>query len=184
VEGLGGIEMKLNSIPLLSLLAASMLLFMACSKETHTLDLLTAIDQEKSDAVQELLESGIDPNEDPIPVGIPLEGAYPLHLAVVKGNKDIVRILLDNGAQIDLKATNKDEATPLTWAAFFGQKDMVSLLIEYGAPINALDANHNTPLDSVVFVWRLSQDDEEKAKHLMEIITILKANGGKPADDL
>jgi hypothetical protein len=61
---------------------------------------------------------------------------------------------------------------------------MVSLLIEYGAPINTLDANHSTQLDSVVFVWRLSQDNEEKAKHLMEIITILKANGGKPVQDL
>ena len=113
-----------------------------------------------------------------------LQGAYPLHLAVVKGNKEIVQILLDNGAQIDLKAKNKDEATPLAWAAFFGQKDMVSLLIESGAPINVLDANHSTPLDAVVFVWKLSQDDEEKAKHLMEIITILKSNGGKHADDL
>jgi ankyrin repeat protein len=161
-----------------------MLLLGACGKETQALDLLTAIDQEKSNVVQELLESGIDPNKDPVPVGIPLEGAYPLHLAVVKGNKAIVQILLDNGAQIDLKAKDYNEATPLAWAAFFGQKDMVSLLIEYGAPINVLDANHNTPLDSVVFVWRLSQDDEEKATHFMEIITILKANGGKPAQDL
>ena len=61
---------------------------------------------------------------------------------------------------------------------------MVSLLIEYGAPINVLDANHSTPLDAVVYIWRLSQDDEDDAKHFMEIITILKANGGKPADDL
>jgi len=130
------------------------------------------------------LESGIDPNKDPIPVGISLAGAYPLHLAVVKGNKEIVQILLGNGAQIDLKAKNKDKSTPLAWAAFFGKKDMVSLLIEYGAPINALDANHSTPLDGAVFVWRLSQDDEEKAKHLMEIMRILKANGGKHADEL
>ncbi len=161
-----------------------MLLLVACGEKSQTLDLLTAIDKEKSDVVQELLDSGIDPNKDPVPVDIPLEGAYPLHLAVVKGNKEIVKILLNNEADIDLKAKNKDEATPLAWAAFFGQKDMVSLLIEDGAPINVLDANHGTPLDSVVFVWRLSQDDEEKAKHLMEIITILKANGGKHADEL
>ena len=60
----------------------------------------------------------------------------------------------------------------------------MSLLIESGAAINILDANHATPLDAVVYAWRLSQDVEEKAKHLMEIITILKANGGKHADDL
>ena len=161
-----------------------MLLLVACGEKSQTLDLLTAIDKEKSDVVQELLDSGIDPNKDPVPVDIPLEGAYPLHLAVVKGNKEIVKILLNNEADIDLKAKNNDQATPLHWAAFFDQKDMVSLLIESGAAINILDANHALPLDAVVYAWRLSQDVEEKAKHLMEIITILKANGGKHADDL
>ena len=103
---------------------------------------------------------------------------------MVKGNQEIVQILLDHGAKIDLKAKNKDEATPLHWAAFFGQKGMVALLIDAGAPTNVVDANHFTPLDSVVFAWRDSQDNEDWAKHLMEIITILKANGGKTADDL
>jgi len=178
--------MQLKFIPLLLLLAVSVVLLVACDKETQTSDLLWKINKGQSDGVQRLLDSGIDPNEDPIPLGSRLElvGAYPLHLAVVKGNKEIVQILLDNRAQIDLKATNKDEATPLHWAAFFGQKEMVSLLIESGAPMNELDANHGTPLDAVVFIWKLSQDDEERAKHLMEIITIIKANGGKPAQDL
>ena len=178
----GGIDMKRRLVRLRLLLAPPMLLLKGRRGKSQTLDLLTAIDKGKSDVVQGLLESGIDPNNDPMPEG--LQGAYPLHLAVVKGNKEIVQILLDNGAKIDLKAKNKDEATPLAWAAFFGQKDMVSLLIEAGAPINVLDANHGTPLDAVVFVWRLSQNDEGKAKRLMEIITILKANGGKHADEL
>ena len=171
--------MKLKSIPLLLLLAVFMLLSLACNQKTQTSDLLTAIEKEQSDVVQELLKSGIDPNKDARPTG-----EYPLHLAVIKGNKEIVQMLLDGGATIDLKAKNDDEATPLAWAAFFGQKDMVSLLIEAGASINILDANHATPLDAAVFVWRLSIDDEKKARHLMEIITILKANGGKHADDL
>ena len=171
------LRMKLRLV--LLLLLVGMLLLGACKEENQSSDLLTAVDEGQSDVVQELLDSGIDPNKDAGP-----EGEYPLHLAALKGNKEIVQILLDNGAKIDLRATNKDEATPLHWAAFFGQKDMVSLLIEAGAPINALDGNHATPVDSVVYVWRFSQDDEGKAKHLMEIITILKANGGKTADDL
>ena len=130
------------------------------------------------------MDSGIDPNIDSGPVGTPLAWAYPLHLAALKGNKEIVQILLDNGAKIDLRATNKDEATPLAWAAFLGQKDVVSLLIEAGAPINAIDANQYTPLDAAGIAWRASQDNEEKAKKLMEIMTILKANGGKHADEL
>ena len=152
--------------------------------EPLTLDLLTAIDKGKSDVVQRHMDLGTDPNKNPGPVGTPLAGAYPLHLAVVKGNKEIVQILLDNGAEIDIKAKNKDEATPLAWAAFFIQKDMVSLLIKSGAAINVLDANHGTPVDAAAFAWRLSHDYQEKAKPLMEILTILKANGGKHADEL
>ena len=119
--------------------------------EPLTLDLLTAIDKGKSDVVQRHMDSGTDPNKNPGPVRTPLAGAYPLHLAVVKGNKEIVQILLDNGAEIDIKAKNKDAATPLAWAAFFIQKDMVSLLIESEAPINALDAHEHTSLDSAFF---------------------------------
>ena len=70
--------------------------------EPLTLDLLTAIDKEKSDVVQQHMDLGTDPNKNPGPVGTPLAGAYPLHLAVVKGNKEIVQILLDNGAKIDI----------------------------------------------------------------------------------
>ena len=95
------------------LLLSLMLLLVGCGREGPTTDLLTAIDQEKSDAVRQHMDSGTDPNKNPGPVGTPLAGAYPLHLAVVKGNKEIVQILLDNGAQIDIKAKNKDEATPL-----------------------------------------------------------------------
>ena len=157
---------------------------MSCNDRKESLDLLSAIDKEKIDVVRELLDSGIDPNKRPVPEGIPLEGAYPLHLAIVKGNNEIVQILLASGAQLDLEAKNKDEATPLHWAAFFGQTDMVSLLIQSGAPMNVLDANNNTPLDAAVYVWKVSKDDEGKSNHMKGIINILKSNGGKPADDL
>ena len=156
-----------------------MLLLGACKEENQSSDLLTAVDEGRNNVVQELLDSGIDPNKD-----ASSDGAYPLHLASLKGNKEIVQILLDNGAKIDLRATNKDKATPLAWAAFFGQKAVVSLLIEVGAPINAIDANQYTPLDAARIAWRARQDNSAWAKNLMEIMTILKANGGKHADEL
>ena len=171
--------MTLKSIPPLLLLMVSMLLLVACKEKSQTIDLLTAIDKGQTDVVQELLDSRINPN-----VGASSDGAYPLHLAALNGNKEIVQILLDNEAKIDLRARNKNEATPLAWAAFFGQKDVVSLLIEIGAPMNTLDANHYTPLDSATFAWRARQGNAAWAKNLMGIITILKANGEKPADEL
>ena len=89
--------MKLKSIPLPLPLAVSMLLLVACKEESKTSDLLTAkeesltsalltaIDKRQSDVVQNLLDSGIYPNKDAGP-----EGANPLHLAALKGNKQIV----------------------------------------------------------------------------------------------
>ena len=47
---------------------------------------------------------------------------------------------------------------------------MVTVLIDSAAPINVLDSNHATPLEAAVFMWRITQDDERKVRHLMEII--------------
>ena len=60
----------------------------------------------------------------------------------------------------------------------------MSLLIEAGAPINAIDANLYTPLDAAGFAWRARQDNAASAKNLMEIMTIIKADGGKHAVEL
>ena len=122
----------------------------ACKEENTGSDLLTAVDEGQSDVVQELLDSGIDPNKDASP-----DGAYPLHLASLKGNKEIVQILIDNGAKTDIKSEAYDDdfwyngGTPLHWAAFFCRKNMVSLLIGNGAAINALDDVGDTPMDSL-----------------------------------
>ena len=82
------------------------------------------------------MDVGTDPKQNPIPVGFPLDGAYPLHLAMGKGNEKLVKTLLENGAEIDIEASDNGAATLLHWAAFFSRKGMVSLLIKPGAPIN------------------------------------------------
>lgn len=153
------------------------------TRSTPSVDFLAAIDKENVRVIQQHIDAGTNLNDYPIPEGLPFEGAQPMHLAVLKGNAEIVKMLLANGAHIDIKATNKDEATPLHWAAFFGQKDMVSLLIESGAPINVLDANGLTPRDSGFFAWSLSQDDEGKTR-LGEIMAIIEDNGGLSALEL
>ena len=150
----------------------------SCSGETSTLSsesddvsvvsapslaLLTAVYQNKIDIVQQHMDAGTDPNEYSRPIGMVLvhldtvgaNGAYPLHLAVVEGNEEIVQILIDNGAKTDIKSEDYDDdfwyngGTPLHWAAFFCRKNMVSLLIGNGAAINALDDVGDTPMDSL-----------------------------------
>ena len=149
-----------------------------------TVDLLTAIDKEDVTLVQQHLETGTDLNNYPIPEGLPLAGAQPLHLAVVKGNIEIVRLLLANGADINLRAKNKDKAPPLSWAVVFLQKKMVSLLIESGADINIVDANGATAVDAANYIKVLSLTDEKKLGIIEEILHILVQNGGLSATGL
>ena len=151
---------------------------------TPTTTIYDAIYARDVNIVQQHMDTGTKPNANPIPEGFPLAGAYPLHLAALTGNEEIVHILLDNGARIDLEAKNKDRATPLHWAAFFAQKDIVLLLVQSGAPINFIDANNATPLDAAVFAKMVNQSDDRIAKQMGEIITILKENDGKSAKDL
>jgi len=55
-------------------------------------------------------------------------GATPLLLACREGNLEIVKILIDNGANIN--ATDNEGWTPLMRAALAGKKDVVDLLME------------------------------------------------------
>ena len=156
---------------------------------TPSIDLLTAIDKENVTSIKQHIDAGTNINDYPIPeghsfAGIPIEGAQPIHLAVLKSNAEIVELLLDNGAQIDIKAKNKDQATPLHWAVFFQQKEMVSLLIESGANINALDANGLTPIDTANYVKILVLKDPKQLESIQNIMTILSDNGGLSASDI
>jgi len=187
------LSMKL--IPILLLMSA-LALGGACSSKrmatgnnhetlsTPTLDLLTAIDKENISIIKQHIDAGTNINDYPIPEGLPFEGAQPLHLAVLKGNSEIVNMLLGNGAQIDLVAKNKDKATPLHWAVFFQKKGMVSLLIESGANINSLDVHGFTPTDAGNLV-KLSVLNKPKQLELVKyILTVLSKNGGVSASEL
>ena len=124
---------------------------------------------------------GTDPNDVFIPPDIPFEGASALHLAVLKSNAPIVQVLLDNGADIEIKAKDVFEATPLIWAAYWGIPEMVRVLLEAGANINAEDANGFTPLDaaSVENPFIAQEDVETFISGRAEIRELLKEYGGR-----
>ena len=109
------------------------------------LTLLDAINQDNTNAVLAHMESGTNPDKTFIPPGLPFAGASALHIAVLKDNQEIVQLLLDNGADIGIKALDEFKGSPLEWAAFFGIKDMAVFLVESGADINAKNAYGTTP---------------------------------------
>tara|TARA_Y100000590_G_scaffold469326_1_gene656217 strand:+ start:41602 stop:42126 length:525 start_codon:yes stop_codon:yes gene_type:complete len=154
------------------------------SSDKILMNLLTAIDKENIQQVQAHIDAGTNIDDQFIPDQKPGAGAGSLHLSVLKNNKTITKMLLKAGANIDIKAKNKDEAGPLHWAAFFGITDMVILLIESGAAINLVDANQFTPLDSAIFSELSNRSDKELSDTLNKIIAILKKNGGVTTGEL
>ena len=132
-----------------SLFLVVLLTSLACGPTPPALPLLDAIDQDNADVVRTHMEIGTDPDKTFIPPGLPFAGASALHLAVLKDNQEIVQLLLDNGADIEIKALDEFKGSPLEWAAFFGIKDMAVFLVESGADINARNAYGTTPLDAV-----------------------------------
>ena len=70
----------------------------ACTKpntvpEKPVLDLLTAVDQGNLRIVNQHINFGTNPNNIFVPIGIPFEGASALHIAVLKSNEEIIKIL-------------------------------------------------------------------------------------------
>jgi ankyrin repeat protein len=82
-----------------------------------------------ADGVKTLVEKGADVN-----VREYVEARSALYLAVEAGDIEIVRFLLDHGA--DVMARQEDGDTALHAAVRGGNKDMVSLLLEMGVNIN------------------------------------------------
>ncbi|XP_067286656.1 caskin-2 isoform X2 [Pseudorasbora parva] len=70
----------------------------------------------------------------------------PLHLAARNGHKDIIRLLLKAG--IDINRTTKS-GTALHEAALYGKTDVVKLLLDAGIDVNNRNTYNQTALDIV-----------------------------------
>ncbi len=71
----------------------------------------------------------------------------PLHLAAHRGYLDIVRLLLDAGADVNAVEGNLSKSTPLHWAATGGHLKVTKLLVESGGNLQVKDNWYNlTPV--------------------------------------
>jgi ankyrin repeat protein len=66
-------------------------------------------------------------------------GATGLHWAAHNGHGDVVRWLLERGADLNLRDT-KFHATPAGWAMENQHRDLVLLIVEHGAEVTACEA--------------------------------------------
>jgi ankyrin repeat protein len=84
----------------------------------------------------------------------------PLHQASDRGHVQVVRALLEDGA--DITAKNEDKLTPLHRASRSGQEAVVRILLEQGADAAAWDKNRMTPLH-----WASSRGHVEATRILL-----------------
>jgi len=109
---------------------------------------------------------------------------YPLLIAAKEGYKDIVELLLNGGAEINIKGLF--EETALHLASRNGHKDVVKLLIAKGAKINLKDSYTFTALDYAENILRHQKLNicNELKENKLETAKILRENKAKGSKEL
>jgi len=102
-----------------------------------------AISRADVDTLKILIAQGMDINARNA------RGHAPVLLSAAKGLGDIVQVLLENGAKVDV-AEPCSGCTSLHYAASFGHVDLCELLVRYGADTDAQNARLETPLHLAV----------------------------------
>lgn len=110
------------------------LLLLAAPAEASFYDLLNAARANDTEVARAELAAGTERNGGPS--GYP-DSYTPLQWAARHGNVDLMRLLLEAGADTERRDFNGDRA--LLWAASAGQTESIRVLIAAGSPVNSVD---------------------------------------------
>ncbi|KAI9455153.1 hypothetical protein BJY52DRAFT_1172356, partial [Lactarius psammicola] len=108
------------------------------------------------------------------------ENRTPLHAASVDGFVDVVRWLLDHGA--DVNSQENDHSTPLHLAAANGHLEVVRTLLGHSVDVNAATRDNRTPLYSasegghVDIVRLLIQHGADANTHLQRLLVLASSS--------
>ncbi|RDW65991.1 hypothetical protein BP6252_09626 [Coleophoma cylindrospora] len=89
------------------------------------------------------------------------KGRTPLSWAAGGGHVAMIKVLLENGAEVDSK--DNSGRTPMSWAATNGNEAMVKLLLEKGAEVSSKDNSGRTPMS-----WAAAHGHQAVVKLLLE----------------
>ena len=81
----------------------------------------------------------------------PIVGHPPLVGAAVHGHESTLKLLLDSGADIEVRSTRGFKGNALFDAAARGAKAIVEMLLDYGAKAGTTCSDHTTALQAAVF---------------------------------
>lgn len=103
-----------------------------------------AVDNDDCQEIQDLIELGVDLNQFYDDFSHSHSKAI-LHFACAKGRKDCVKILLDNGALVNVK--DKWRMTPIMYCVSTGNDDIINMLTQkFPEAINSQDTNGRSAL--------------------------------------
>nr|HRC87165.1 ankyrin repeat domain-containing protein [Thermoanaerobaculia bacterium] len=154
-------------------------------------ELRAAATEGNVERVRALLASGVDVNAKSE------YGATALSFACDKGRTEVVRLLLEKGAEVEVEDTFY-HSTPAVWAAYNGHAEVIRLLLEKGvaaAPIAmmAVGREHPEVLKVVLASGKLKPQDltdlidatadpsQAGDAPMKEIVQMLQAAGAKPS---
>ena len=107
-------------------------------------------------------------------------GQIALHYASTHNHLQIIKILIDNNANVNLK--DKIGMTPLHLTSLGGHKEATKIIIDSGALLNLVNIYGETPLD--VTVKNFEIDSQNVKLNKKQIAELLRKNGGKTGDEL
>lgn len=144
-------------------------------------DLKKAIDEGDSKTLKRLLDEGV-PASCPLPwskdswEGYPPPTDYPIHLAAGSGHIEIVRLLLDRGANPNAHG-GEGNFTPLHAA---NDVEIAKLLISRGADVNARDSQGWQPIHNATMPGYQEGRRKEAVAKSLSLIKLLLNHGANP----
>lgn len=107
------------------------------------------------ETVRQLIYQGADVNAKESNAS----GSTALHFAVENGNYELVELLLNSGAKVNIR--NEEKRTPLLMLEFDTSADLIRLLLNHGAKISATDEEGNNALH------RAAENDDPQVIELL-----------------
>ncbi len=133
-------------------------------------------------AVKQGLTDGADPNAQD-----PQSGSTMLATAALMGHTEIVAVLLEHGADINVKS--RDGSTALHAAAFLGRAETAKLLLEKGADTTLRNNMGGTAIEGAKLNWlitkgiigmmRIEVDEAEVKAGRTEVVKLISGHGRK-----